>query len=374
MLLISRTRRTLPLVLALALPAALVLAPHGGDEATASQPGSTTLSPPTGSEPSKVTWTGSFALTGRVDPAIPCQAAQDVSCDTHELKLNVPQDYWDDHTGSVTVAVTWQDSTNDLDLEVKDADGNVVGSSASGGTVKESVDLGELEPGTYTVEVGSYVVAPRPDLQGIRDPRGHGDVRARWRSTRTTTRLMDLLTVRYPLRVVFVGRTPSKAEIAELRDSIPTEYKPTVANKSRVAGRHREHRRQPAELEQAALPRGREPLLHRHEDEVRPADPGGRQGLHEGALRGREALHGPGAGLPQHRVRREPRVVRQVLRTVPRGGQGRGRGLQGHRPDQDRPHRRLRRRGLDLRDAATTRSGQCAFTERRDRAAASAPT
>src|SRR5699024_2269801 len=42
--------------------------------------------------------------------------------------------------------------------------------------------------------------------------------------------LMDDLTVKYPLRVVFVGRTPTKEQVAELKKGIPTRYQPTVAN------------------------------------------------------------------------------------------------------------------------------------------------
>ena len=60
MRLITRTRRILPLALALVVPAAFVLAPQS-DRASASTPSSTTLNPPTGSQPSKVTWTGTFA-------------------------------------------------------------------------------------------------------------------------------------------------------------------------------------------------------------------------------------------------------------------------------------------------------------------------
>ena len=68
-----RLRRGFAAALVLALPAALLAT--GPQGATASQPGTTTLNPRRGTAPS-VTWTGSFALTGRLDPAIPCEAAQ----------------------------------------------------------------------------------------------------------------------------------------------------------------------------------------------------------------------------------------------------------------------------------------------------------
>ena len=47
---------------------------------------------------------------------------------------------------------------------------------------------------------------------------------------------MKKLTVRYPLARRVRRPSPSKAEIAELRDSVPTEYKPTVAIKSMSPG------------------------------------------------------------------------------------------------------------------------------------------
>src|SRR5690242_11349702 len=153
-----RLRRGLVAAVALALPTALLAASNDG--ATASEPATTTLKPPKGNKPSSVTWQGTFAGSGRIDPAIPCDAGQSFNCDQHELKLEVPKGYWQNHDGSVSIKISWTDSTNDLDLYVKDADGNAVGDSASSGTESEEVDLGELGPGTYTIEVGAFTSQP----------------------------------------------------------------------------------------------------------------------------------------------------------------------------------------------------------------------
>jgi hypothetical protein len=42
----------------------------------------------------------------------------------------------------------------------------------------------------------------------------------------------DELVQDYPLNVIFVGRTPTAAEVAELKSRIPTRYRPPVSNKS----------------------------------------------------------------------------------------------------------------------------------------------
>lgn len=221
-------RRTAVSMLALTLTGVL-LTGVGGPSATASTPESTRLKSPTGTKPSVVTWEGSFALTGRADPAIPCQSGS--NCDEHQLVVDVPANYWKTHDGGVTVKVAWESTSNDLDVQVKDADGDVVGSSAAGSTDSETVDLGELPAGTYTVEVGSYVAEPGLTYTGraVLDATELAGAMA-FPESRAT--IMRKLTVDYPLRVVFVGRKPSKAEVAELKASIPTEYKPTVSTKS----------------------------------------------------------------------------------------------------------------------------------------------
>lgn len=228
-----RLRRGLVAAIALALPTALLAAGNMG--ATASEPATTTLAPPKGNKPSSVTWQGTFAGTGRLDPAIPCDAGQSFNCDQHEMKLEVPKGYWKDHDGGVTIRIDWTDSTNDLDLYVKNADGTTIADSAASGSESEEVDLGELAAGTYTIEVGAFTSQPALTYQAkatFAATELSGAMA--FREDRST--IMDKLTVKYPLRVVFVGRNPSKAEIEELRSHIPTEYKPTVANRSMSPG------------------------------------------------------------------------------------------------------------------------------------------
>lgn len=228
-----RLRRGFVTALALALPATLVTVGHV--DATASEPATTTLKAPKGNKPTSVAWQGTFAGSGRVDPAIPCEAGASFNCDQHTLKIDVPDGYWKNHDGTVKIKVSWTDATNDLDLYVKDEDGTTVASSASSGGESEEVDLGEAKGGTYIVETGAFVSQPALTY----------DAKATFAATELSgdmafpedqSDVMDALTVKYPLRVLFIGRTPSKAEVKELRSNIPTEYKPTVANQSMSPG------------------------------------------------------------------------------------------------------------------------------------------
>jgi hypothetical protein len=157
------------------------------------------------------------------------------TCDTHALTLAIPADYWTDHEGAVQVEITWESSADDLDLYVKNSAGDVVGESAAGGTTKETAALGKLAPGTYTVEVSSYLSQPEIPYSGT----------ASLSSTALTgpvsfpeskDTVENLLTVDYPLNVVFVGRTPTEDEVTELRQWIPESYRPTVATKSPTNG------------------------------------------------------------------------------------------------------------------------------------------
>ena len=120
--------------------------------AGASTPGSTTLSPSdTGT--SSVSWSGGPYSGVVADPSV----CTDATCDTHTVTLNVPAGYWDSHTGSVKIDISWALASDDFDLYVQDASGHQIGSSAAGGTTSESVDLGMLEPGDYTVQVVPYL-------------------------------------------------------------------------------------------------------------------------------------------------------------------------------------------------------------------------
>lgn len=226
----TRLRRSIAAAVTLLLPAALVVGVET-TSASASTPPATTLKPPAGKEATQVTWEGTFAGTGRVDTAIPCDAGQGVNCDTHQLKIAVPQGYWKTHDGSVKIKITWESTSNDLDLYVKDADGAQVASSAAGTTESEEVDLGEVEGGDYTVEVGAFVNQPALTYKAVATFQAV-ELSGKMAFPEDRSDIMDELTVKYPLRVIFVGRKPSKAEVKELREQIPTEYKPTVSSKS----------------------------------------------------------------------------------------------------------------------------------------------
>ena len=204
--------------------------------ARASTPDHTDLSGPADEAGVEHTQTAAFGgtlvATGDVDPTVPCTP---VNCDTHTINLTVPADYWENHRGDIKVQVGWTDNTgvSDLDVYVVDKDGRTVGSSASSDN-PEIVDLHQLKPGSYTVQVLSFAAEPAVSYTG----------RITFASTYLTpaskamqlpedkNTLMDELTVHYPLRVIFVGRTPTPAEVAELRSEIPDTYQPTVSTKS----------------------------------------------------------------------------------------------------------------------------------------------
>ncbi len=197
--------------------------------AGASTPGSTTLSP-SDTGRSSVTWSGGPYSGVVPDPS----ACTDATCDTHTVSLNVPADYWDTHSGSVSVGISWDLSSDDFDLYVLDASGHQVGSSAAGGTTSESVDLGALAPGDYIVQVVPYLTAGASydgtaTLEATEIPAG-----LKYPETRKAVE--DELVVDYPLNVVFVGRTPTADEVAELKNWVPEEYRPTVATKSGSSG------------------------------------------------------------------------------------------------------------------------------------------
>ncbi|HSE09091.1 MAG TPA: CARDB domain-containing protein [Nocardioidaceae bacterium] len=212
------------LVLATTATAA-ALVPGAG----ASTPGSTTLSASEGGT-STVTWTGG-PYTGFVaDPGVCTEA----TCDEHATTLNIPADYWDTHEGSVVIDISWDLNVDDFDLYVYDEAGEMVGKSAAGGTTEESVDLGMAAPGTYTVQVVPYLTANatydgRATLSATAVPAG-----LKYPETRQAVE--DELVVDYPLNVIFVGRTPSAEEVAELEEWTPDKYRPTVSSKSASGG------------------------------------------------------------------------------------------------------------------------------------------
>ena len=214
-------------VSALAGVAATLVAAGGAD---ASTPASSTLAPPADGDTATVEWSGGPYTGAVLDPST-CTAT---TCDTHAVALTIPADYWSSHRGGVEVAIAWESSAEDYDLYVDDSQGRQIGSSAAGNTTSEQVDLGTLAPGTYTVRVVPYTTAGSTysgtaTLTGTAVPTG-------MLYPETRKAVEDELVVDYPLNVVFVGRTPTAAEVAELKEWTPDTYKPTVATKTTSSG------------------------------------------------------------------------------------------------------------------------------------------
>lgn len=223
---LRRARRT-PALVALAMIGALLVATL--PQATlASTPASGTLSPPAGNGGTSVSWSGGPYTVATPDPAL-CVDAR-LNCDTFALTLNIPANYWDTHEGNVSVSIAWANSSDDFDLYIADRAGREVGRSASGGSNGETANLGKLAPGTYTVQVVAYLVAAAGYTGTATLTSTELSGAMAFPETKQTVE--ELLTVDYPLNVIFVGYAPTAAEVAELRSWIPDMYRPTVATKS----------------------------------------------------------------------------------------------------------------------------------------------
>lgn len=124
--------------------------------ALAATPPSATLNAPATGQTNSVSWSGGPFTGTTADPA----ACTSVTCDSFTLVVNVPSTFYSSNPGyAVHVKITWASSTNDFDLNVNDASGNTVCSSAQGQTNFEDADCGALPSGTYTVQVAGFVVA-----------------------------------------------------------------------------------------------------------------------------------------------------------------------------------------------------------------------
>ncbi len=194
----------------------------------ASTPSSGTLNPPSGNGSSVITWSGGPYTVATPDPAACLDAT--INCDTFTFALNVPANYWDSHEGNVTVEINWASDVDDFDMYIQDSNGREVGRSAAGGTTSEKADLGKLAPGSYTVQVVAYLTAAASYTGKATITSTQLSGAMAFPETRDTVK--DLLTVDYPLNVIFVGYKPTAAEVADLRNWIPDNYQPTVANKS----------------------------------------------------------------------------------------------------------------------------------------------
>ncbi len=144
----------------LAVGAAAVLAATavqvGSQPATAADPDSGTVSP---TNPT-VNWQGQFYAAGAtVDPELcppKSEDPEDLVCDHFTLNVPVAQSYWDTRDGGAEVTITWGDSADDFDMYIYKG-GDLVASSAQGGTSKETAVISEPS-GTYEVRVLPFLV------------------------------------------------------------------------------------------------------------------------------------------------------------------------------------------------------------------------
>jgi len=83
-------------------------------------------------------WDGKVFIAGSTPGPGVCPPPDKVLCDHYALKVDVSQGYWNDHTGSVKVAISWSSSSNNFDLYVYRA-GRQVAASASRSGRSEAV-------------------------------------------------------------------------------------------------------------------------------------------------------------------------------------------------------------------------------------------
>src|SRR5438045_2201595 len=152
-----RLKRASSLLLVLGLVMGLISPWGQAAPASASNPSSSTLTPPPGSGTASVSWTGGPYTVVTPDPAACVHPS--VNCDEFQLTLGGSATYWNNHEGAVQVEINWANSGDDFDLYVYDSTGRLVQSSAGSSGTNEKVDLGKLAPGTYKVQVVAFLVA-----------------------------------------------------------------------------------------------------------------------------------------------------------------------------------------------------------------------
>lgn len=147
------------LTTSLAASLALTAAP-----ATASDPGDSTLVVPK-SGTATSSWTGSMANPNPGAGIVPAEVPGSV--DTHTLVVKAPgkgrkaATFFTKRAAVLDITVSWTGLYNDLDLAVFDANGTEVASDgAAPGVESESVSIPVGAPGTYTVQVTSYLAEP----------------------------------------------------------------------------------------------------------------------------------------------------------------------------------------------------------------------
>jgi hypothetical protein len=95
--------------------------------------------------------TGALGYGGLVGLSPPCTS--DI-CDIYSLTLSLPAGFYSMNPSfGVHVTAGWNSDVQDLDVYVFDANGNLVGFSATGGTTSEDADLGALPAGNYQIQV-----------------------------------------------------------------------------------------------------------------------------------------------------------------------------------------------------------------------------
>jgi hypothetical protein len=108
-----------------------------------------------------IAWTGQeyvVAATTLPEECPPEVDPANLLCDHFFLTVDVATDFWDTHTGQVTIRIEWPSSDNDFDLYVYGPDGSLAGSSAAGGTTLEEVALLAPPPGEYEIRVVPFLI------------------------------------------------------------------------------------------------------------------------------------------------------------------------------------------------------------------------
>jgi len=114
-----------------------------------------------------LTWSGALYTMSTPVPDV-CPPGSDplnAQCDHFFLTIDIPSDFWTQHSGGVAVGIAWATSDNDFDLYVYNSQGFQVASSASGGTTSEAAFVDFPAPGVYEVRVVPFLVIAS-DYQG----------------------------------------------------------------------------------------------------------------------------------------------------------------------------------------------------------------
>src|ERR687896_409924 len=96
--------------------------------------------------------TGATSVPESRSAQVVCAVPTDDLCDHFDLTADIDASHWETHNGGVEVLISWASETDDFDLYVYDAAGNVVGSAANAGTSSERVFI-EDASGEYKVRV-----------------------------------------------------------------------------------------------------------------------------------------------------------------------------------------------------------------------------